>query len=106
MFRDTSGVKMNDEYFGVGSVILLGPNASYVLIADNDSKHVRFLDLITFQLVGTQWKIVGDINYLSEKETRDLFDNAFPDYTFSDGSLHPKGIKHIQIDYINKNMRY
>jgi len=88
MFRDTNGVRPDNEFLGAGSVVLEGPSTQHVIIAISRHK-VALMSLSSFET--TAILDVQDSNYLSESEARDLA--HLIGCTISDLSFDTTGIK-------------
>ena len=93
MFRNTKNSEINHEHFGAGSVIQLGPNQNFLVIADH-SNYVYAVDSKTFNIIGNGVAI-EDKNWLTESEARALVHTIVSvlHYTYSDFTLHPGGMK-------------
>ncbi len=97
MFKTDQDSEMSSTKFGVGSIIK-GSSEKWLVVGVKNSqgKQVAVVDLDTFMLVGWADHPVADLNYMTEKEVRNIVDStvgATLNWTFTDFDLDPKGMK-------------
>lgn len=97
MFKDGSNVKLEDSHFSVGSTFLDCNGGKHILVA-YQKNCVGIVSLTTFQF-STKFLTVIDQNHLTKSEAQQLIGFLDLNHTFSDFSLHPKGLKTLVYPY-------
>lgn len=98
MFKTNENSEISEKKFGVGSIIDCSSNGKYAVIGTISSTHkcVGLLNLQTFVLEYAPGLRVGDLNFLTESEARQLIDCTIGktlNWTFTDFDLNAKGMK-------------
>ena len=76
----------NQEKFGVGSIVVVGPNeAAYLVVRVGCFDRVKLLNVYTLELSKETWA-VEDPSWLTREEFDKLF--AFTGCTMSDFTIH------------------
>ena len=98
MFRTNQNSELSPNKFSVGSIIKGSHDQKWLVVGSNDSRGKRALviDLETFMLVGWADGTVDDLNFMTEKEVRQIVDSTVGNqlnWTFTDFDLDAKGLK-------------
>lgn len=92
MFRDNSKSPINLQNFGAGSTIHPYNGTMYLVVADDTDSAVYLVDLRTMSILQGRLK-VEDVNHLTKEEAGALSEFTKLNYTFSDFTFDPKGLK-------------
>lgn len=94
MFRGSKPSDISPKNFGAGSIIEGAPRESWLVINCADCA-VKLVNLQTYELLDGSVD-APDPNHLTEPQARKLVGLIDNGYTFSDYTLYPVGIKHIE----------
>ena len=102
MFRGTKPSLMDPKSFGVGTVVKEGHDM-FLLVAAF-TREVCFIDLATFAKASDYIK-VEDVNFLSEKEAREVIDSMKRGATFTDYFISTSGLKGVEFSRIVNGLK-
>lgn len=94
IFRTLMKAKPSKDKFGIGSIISVGTNESYLVVSYGNETNIRLVSLVDFSVVDVAQKnfvVVEDENYMSVDEVRKLVyqieGTAFSDCKFDSAGL-------------------
>ena len=95
MFRDTDAGEMTLRKFGVGSTISAGNKRWLVVGFTSYPTAVAIMDMQTMTIAVGHHTEDGDRKHLTKDEDRAMCDAANPNFTFTDFSFDPAGLKQV-----------
>ncbi len=94
IFKENYKTLLSNSNFGAGSCFSAGEGYTYLVLSDEESAYntVTLCHLETFKKLDISVQ-VGDVNWLTEGETRILISTLKLQMTFSDFDFDAKGFK-------------